>query len=1016
MNEQEYIEQIIAETGYQPTKEQLDYLNAMSKLSRQEILLELRNSFTSYGSMQPLPELLKSYGANEQFIKTAQKEIAQWYWSNLGKIAEEGNKLTDFEMDFTNKFALDKLKELGLSDVEVNNAFMTDDFFKTGLAFTDPGMRTEFDKFLRENAGMSIFEAEDILNEVPDTIPDNMIIENITDTPTNVVDDVIEIAIPGSLIDISSDPGAKLLEVAEMLNEDYADIDMVELANNLETRIVKKGKGYQQIYTISTKQEKELLDYFIGDLIGFAEEYYNDPLIPSEKARAKRAFEAGYKLQEELKNFNPTDTPTNVLDDFGQKGIKWADGRKALEDVNNWAEDIPILEERFIGNTNDKIILEIIPPEGNVEGLIPSEDYRLQASILRENGDIEIIKTYDNPRQFGADGKNFFNDISSLDTPTNVVDNVAKQVDVQDVRIYFNEAYNKFNEEYMPWNYFENFLINEKELSEDVAKGIIDDIKVGLTKPEFTNFPQSTFDPNLFPKAGTNFDSAVSRNMFNSTQVQRELSSKYILENVEDYLNLSNEQSTKLANTFYEGINPRTTGTIEFYVQQQSPNRILAGDIKSGLDMTHQIPGFYTEPIGNRSLSAIRGVGSNAPINNYYKVQVNTDNLLVDIAPARFAGTQGPLVSEGDNVLGRQINKINWDTFTKETGITYEMLGPRAKIIDGQKYYTGSVQDFSRSLNTFQPNRNITGATSTLSKGNVWEALRKSGIEGFVTGPTNVQYEIVFLDPNDNLGIGKRMNIQDTTVQEFQSNKAAVSQLDELVIEQKPITNLNTYNQEDLNKLGGGNQLIDESKVTQLDETTNAFKTQSNDIVQKLPIEKEVKDKIAKNISRLKVRWSTWSGPLELLDIYETGVMLFYGVVAAAPELKSYANTLMKDMYNTMIEFSGMENYGLKKLSGSDYEPNWSYIGEQVDKAEKILPSEMFIEAIKEGYEKAKEENLMMTGFGYVPTNLDTRKKLETTLTDPKTPEKEDTGPSTYDKIKDTIGEWWKKPIVVYDR
>ena len=190
MNEQEYIEQIIAETGYQPTKEQLDYLNAMSKLSRQEILLELRNGMTSYGSMQPLPELLKSYGANEQFIKTAQKEIAQWYWSNLGKIAEEGNKLTDFEMEHVFKFSLDKLKELGLSDAEVNNAFMTDDFFKTGLAFTDPGMRTEFDKFLRENAGMSIFEAEDILNEVPDTIPDNMIIENITDTPTNVVDDV----------------------------------------------------------------------------------------------------------------------------------------------------------------------------------------------------------------------------------------------------------------------------------------------------------------------------------------------------------------------------------------------------------------------------------------------------------------------------------------------------------------------------------------------------------------------------------------------------------------------------------------------------------------------------------------------------------------------------------------------------------------------------------------------------------------------------------------------------------
>jgi hypothetical protein len=169
MDEQKYIEQIIAETGYQPTKEQLNYLNAMGKMSKQEILLNLRNAMTSYGEMQPLPELLKSYGANEQFIKTAQKEIAQWYWNNLGKIAEEGNKLTDFEMEHTFKFALDKLKELGLSDAEVNNAFMTDDHFKTGLALSDPDMRGQFDEFLKKNAGMSIFELEDSLNTAPDT-------------------------------------------------------------------------------------------------------------------------------------------------------------------------------------------------------------------------------------------------------------------------------------------------------------------------------------------------------------------------------------------------------------------------------------------------------------------------------------------------------------------------------------------------------------------------------------------------------------------------------------------------------------------------------------------------------------------------------------------------------------------------------------------------------------------------------------------------------------------------------
>jgi len=169
MDEQKYIEQIINETGYKPTKEQLNFLNAMDELTRQEILLNLRNAYTSYGKMQPLPELLKSYGADEKFIKTAQKEIAEWYFNNLDKIGESAVKLDDFEMNYVHKFSLDKLKELGLSDIEVEDAFKTDDHFKTGMAFTDPQMRTDLDNILKKNIGFSIFEIEDALNKAPDT-------------------------------------------------------------------------------------------------------------------------------------------------------------------------------------------------------------------------------------------------------------------------------------------------------------------------------------------------------------------------------------------------------------------------------------------------------------------------------------------------------------------------------------------------------------------------------------------------------------------------------------------------------------------------------------------------------------------------------------------------------------------------------------------------------------------------------------------------------------------------------
>jgi hypothetical protein len=204
-------------------------------------------------------------------------------------------------------------------------------------------------------------------------------------------------------------------------------------------------------------------------------------------------------------------TPTNVVDDFGQKGIKWADARKALEDVNNWAEDIPILEERFIGNTNDKIILEIIPPEGNIEGLIPSEDYRLQASILRKNGDIEIIKTYNNARQFGADGKNFFSDISFIDTPTTFVGDEF----VDNIVNANTQLVNDLPLSETVKNQFDNVVRNRaKNLA--TPGGVVDAVDVwemGVLGLMITAIAYKEFDeiPTIFKRTATNmFNSMTS--------------------------------------------------------------------------------------------------------------------------------------------------------------------------------------------------------------------------------------------------------------------------------------------------------------------------------------------------------------------------------------------------------------------------------------------------------------------------------------------------------------------------
>jgi hypothetical protein len=70
-----------------------------------------------------------------------------------------------------------------------------------------------------------------------------------------------------------------------------------------------------------------------------------------------------------------------------------------------------------------------------------------------------------------------------------------------------------------------------------------------------------------------------------------------------------------------------------------------------------------------------------------------------------------------------------------------------------------------------------------LTDDQISSALRKSGIEGFVAGPTNAQYEVVLLDPNDELGIGKNINVQDATETDFVNNQSKVNQIDELVID-----------------------------------------------------------------------------------------------------------------------------------------------------------------------------------------------------------------------------------------
>ena len=241
--------------------------------------------------------------------------------------------------------------------------------------------------------------------------------------------------------------------------------------------------------------------------------------------------------------------------------------------------------------------------------------------------------------------------------------------------------------------------------------------------------------------------------------------------NVVDDLAKQNE----LIDNFVNSI--KTEGNLEFYVKH-SGTTVGAGDIKYNptIGRGSQIPGFYTEPLGIRDIKVMGGRGGTDAVSNYYKVQVNSNNLLIDAVSGQVTGTQSPITGIGKMYLGDQIDKIDWNIFEQETGLNFERdfvgankdsLIPTYEIKNGKKFTRLDVQTFITNLES----KGLTGDQ-------IASALRKSGIEGFATGPINAQYEVVLIDPNDDLGIGNKLNIEDATEVDFINNRSKVNRID----------------------------------------------------------------------------------------------------------------------------------------------------------------------------------------------------------------------------------------------
>lgn len=479
-------------------------------------------------------------------------------------------------------------------------------------------------------------------------------------------------------------------------------------------------------------------------------------------------------------------------------------------------------------------------------------------------------------------------------------------------------------------------------------------------------------------------------------------------------------KQNELINNFVNSM--KTEGNLEFYVKH-SGTKVPASSIQYNprIGKGSQIPGFYTEPLGIRDIKVMGGSGGTNAISNYYKVQVNSNNLLISAGGGKVTGLKSPISTVGNANLGNEIEKINWKIFEQETGLSWEndFNGKGLFSVErGEKVFSSNSQGFINYLKK-----------KGLTDDQISSALRKSGIEGFVSGPTNAQYEVVLLDPNDELGIGKNINVQDATETDFVNNQSKVNQIDELITDtptnvvgniyddaieifdtSELLTNGKLEHSDLTQKLLAKNyefeeveNLLNDIFTKQMNDNPQGFENISKDefikyadtptnvvgdefvdnivnantqLVNDLPLSETVKNQFDNVVRNRAKNLATPGGVIDAVDVWEMGVL---GLMITAIAYKEFDEipTIFKrtatNMFNSMTSM-----YNIPPVPLEQYDLDYEFIEKVITTGEKVMPTDIIIKKVGE-IAKGVGEKGLATGFGYVPTTLKNTDTMETT-------------------------------------
>jgi len=629
------------------------------------------------------------------------------------------------------------------------------------------------------------------------------------------------------------------------------------------------------------------------------------------------------------KTYDITDTFTSSQ--ALQEHFKNADVLVYTNDI----EDVGSKSYMFL-NENSYVLEKINDAQFNVDvanKYIKNNPYEKELKLARKKSFIE-------PERYQV-LLEAFSDIP--DTPTNVVDDVIKNKGT--INEWFNEAIKEYDlvsgtptgrKDLLRYSDFEEFLINKKGLKKETAEKIIKDIKTGVvTQVELGPTIKTGISPE-FAKATGLTDIGISQNVFKDFGVQNYLDTVYT--QTSDLSSAMYDRSfadrQALQNTFYDSLK-NSDDVIEIYLRQVSSINVPAENVFFKSQLTQEVPGFYTEPIGGLTPGQMASGGGIKPTENFYKLQINKNNLLIDVPGVNFS-----------NELK---TKLDWNLLEKELGINYSQF----KDIDSYQLFHTKLSSVANDL----------GIDNT----KLYSTLRKSGYEGTV-GYVNRQVEVVLLDPNDDIGIGKKVNFENSNVDDFYNNQSKVNQLDELVI--KP-TNLDELVIKPTN-------VVDDVVINASEAIDNV-----NNLVDELPLEEAFRKQVKKNTARIGKNAATPGGIMDLIDSWELGVLVLAVAAISLNEVDEIPTILYNQgvkMYNNMLSSVGLP----VQVEEKPYNINFQKAIETLNIAEMFMPTAYAEKALVKEFKKGQEAGIDISaglgaGAGVPPMQFKTEEPKEDT-------------------------------------